>query len=60
MEALRTFVGRGRARKAQIDGDLEEGDFLAGASAGLIKDVIPAADIIENFARSCAPTLRNK
>jgi enoyl-[acyl-carrier protein] reductase II len=60
MESLRTFVGSGRVRKAQIDGDLEEGDFLAGASAGLIKDVIPAADIIENFARSCAPTLRNK
>jgi enoyl-[acyl-carrier protein] reductase II len=60
MESLRTFVGRGRARKAQIDGDLEEGDFLAGASAGLIKDVIRAAEIIDDFARSCAPTLRNK
>jgi enoyl-[acyl-carrier protein] reductase II len=59
-ESQRTFVGRGRARKAQVDGDLAEGDFLAGASAGLIKDVIPAAEIVENFMRSCAPPLRNR
>jgi enoyl-[acyl-carrier protein] reductase II len=60
MESLRGFVGRGRARKAQIDGDLAEGDFLAGASVGLIKDVIPAAEIVDNFVRSCAPPLRNR
>jgi enoyl-[acyl-carrier protein] reductase II len=60
MESLRTFVGQGRARKAQIDGDLAEGDFLAGASVGLIKDVIPAAEIVDNFVRSCAPPLRTR
>jgi enoyl-[acyl-carrier protein] reductase II len=60
MESLRTFAGRGRARKAQIDGDLEEGDFLAGASVGLITGVLPAAKIIDNFARGFAPPLRNR
>ncbi len=44
-----SFIGRRRSRKAQIDGNLEEGDFLAGASVGLIKQVIPAAQVIQTL-----------
>jgi len=45
----RSFVGRGRARKAQIEGDHANGDFLAGSSAGQIKRILPVAKIIENL-----------
>jgi enoyl-[acyl-carrier protein] reductase II len=54
VESLRTFAGHGRTRKAQIDGDLAEGDFLEGASAGLVKSVVPAAEIIETLIRGFA------
>jgi enoyl-[acyl-carrier protein] reductase II len=39
----------GSLRKAVQDGNLEEGSFLCGAIAGMIKDVKPAKDIIEEM-----------
>ncbi len=48
---LQDFIGRGRARKAQIEGDLENGDAYAGSSTGLIKDIIPAAEVIERLVK---------
>jgi enoyl-[acyl-carrier protein] reductase II len=51
-EAITKFIGRGRARKAQIEGNLQEGDACAGSSVGLIKEILPAASVIENLIRS--------
>ncbi len=43
----------GSLRKAVQDGNLDEGSFLCGAIAGMIKDVKPAKDIItEMFAQA--------
>ena len=43
----------GSLRKAVQDGNLEEGSFLCGAIAGMIEDVKPAKDIIEEmFAKA--------
>ncbi len=39
----------GSLRKAVQDGNLDEGSFLCGAIAGMIKDVKPAKDIIEEM-----------
>ena len=39
----------GSLRKAVQDGNLEEGSFLCGAIAGMIEDVKPAKDIIEEM-----------
>ena len=49
INSLNEFVGRGRARKAQVDGDLENGDLYSGSSAGLIGEIIPAAEIVKNL-----------
>ncbi len=46
-ESIRKFIGRGRARKAQIEGDMANGDAYAGTSAGLIREILPAATIIQ-------------
>jgi enoyl-[acyl-carrier protein] reductase II len=43
---IRNFLGHSRARKGQIEGDLENGEAYAGASAGLIKEVLPAAEVV--------------
>lgn len=42
--------GRSRSRIAQIEGDLENGNAYAGSSAGLIREVLPAAVIVESLA----------
>lgn len=39
----------GSLRKAVQDGNLDEGSFLCGAIAGMIKDVKPCKDIIEEM-----------
>ena len=49
---LRQSTGRSRSRRAQIEGDLAEGDAYAGSSAGLIKEILPAAVIVENLMRT--------
>jgi enoyl-[acyl-carrier protein] reductase II len=48
-EDLQKRIGRGHARKAQIKGALTEGYAYAGASAGLIEEILPAAVVIENL-----------
>lgn len=40
---------QGRTYLGLIDGDIEEGSLLAGQIAGLIKEIIPVRDIIEEI-----------
>jgi enoyl-[acyl-carrier protein] reductase II len=39
----------GSLRKAAVDGELSEGSFMAGQIAGMIKDIKPCKDIIEEL-----------
>jgi enoyl-[acyl-carrier protein] reductase II len=48
-KGLRDFLGRSRARKGQIEGDLLDGELYCGTSAGLIKEIIPAARVVERL-----------
>jgi enoyl-[acyl-carrier protein] reductase II len=48
-EELQTFLGSGRSRKGQFEGDLVNGEAYCGAIAGMIKEIIGAADIIKNI-----------
>ena len=44
-------LGAGRLRAAVVDGDVEWGSVMAGQSAALVKEILPAAEIIsEMFA----------
>ena len=49
VEELKTTLGRGRAKKGMFEGDLDEGELEIGQIAGLINEVIPAAQIIDNL-----------
>ena len=42
-------ISAGSLRKAAVDGDLEEGSFMCGAIAGMIKEIKPCKDIIEEM-----------
>ena len=46
-EELIELLGKNRERKAIFDGDLQEGEIEAGQSSGLIKIILPAAEIVE-------------
>ncbi|MBN2241764.1 MAG: DUF561 domain-containing protein [Acidobacteria bacterium] len=48
-ERIEGFIGRGRTRKGQLLGDMENGDAYAGSSAGLIREIIPAAAVIQKM-----------
>jgi enoyl-[acyl-carrier protein] reductase II len=48
-DMLRTLLGKGRAKKGMFEGDLEEGELEAGQVSALIRDILPAAEIIENL-----------
>ena len=46
-EELVTLLGRARAKRGMFEGDLEEGELEIGQIAGLIKDILPAKEIID-------------
>lgn len=48
-EILQALLGKGRAKKGMLEGDLNEGELEAGQASALIRDILPAADIIENL-----------
>ena len=39
----------GAMRKAAIDGNLEEGSFMAGQIAALVKKIQPASEIVQEM-----------
>lgn len=50
-EQLQELLGRGRAKKGMFEGDLEEGELEIGQVAGLIHDIKPVAQIVEDMMR---------
>jgi enoyl-[acyl-carrier protein] reductase II len=49
IEAMRDFIGYRSNRTAQIEGDLNGGEAYSGASAGLIKEVLPVKEVIRRL-----------
>ncbi len=48
-EELKSLLGRGRAKKGMFEGDLEEGELEIGQVSSLIRNILPAGEIIENL-----------
>jgi enoyl-[acyl-carrier protein] reductase II len=48
-ESLQILLGKGRAKKGMLEGDLKDGELEIGQVSALIRDILPAADIIENL-----------
>jgi len=49
IEALKSLLGRGRAKRGMFEGDMIEGELEIGQVASLIKEVKPAADILSEI-----------
>jgi len=48
-EELAALLGRARAKRGMFEGDLDEGELEIGQIAGLIKDILPASEIINKM-----------
>ncbi len=48
-EELKELLGRARAKRGMFEGDLEDGELEIGQIAGLIHDVKPVAEIVEEM-----------
>jgi enoyl-[acyl-carrier protein] reductase II len=57
-EEIRNFLGFSRARRGQLEGDLEEGELFCGASVGLIREILPASAVIQRLIDGYDEVLR--
>lgn len=48
-EELKELLGRGRAKKGMFEGDLENGELEIGQISGLINQIKPAAEIVQEI-----------
>lgn len=58
-DELRDFMGFAASRRCGIDGDLENGEAYCGASAGLINDILPTAEIIRRMVAGYHKIIRD-
>lgn len=49
IDELKTLLGRARAKKGMFEGDLENGELEIGQISGLIHDVKPVRQIVQNI-----------
>lgn len=58
-EELLQLLGRGRAKKGMFEGNLEEGELEIGQVSALVKDIKPAAQIVEETWREFEEAIKN-
>jgi enoyl-[acyl-carrier protein] reductase II len=56
-EELLELLGSKRERMGIFEGNWEEGEFEAGQSAGMVKKIVPAAEVVGDLLREHAETL---
>ncbi len=55
---IREFLGYRRARAGQLEGDLASGEVHAGSSTGLIKKILPAAEVVQSLVKGYEDILK--
>jgi enoyl-[acyl-carrier protein] reductase II len=58
-EELRRILGRARAKIGMFEGDMEEGELEIGQVSALVKEIIPAADIVAEIWTDFLEILHN-
>jgi len=43
------LIGVARSRTGEVDGDLDDGEAFCGAIAGMINEIVPAADVVRSI-----------
>jgi enoyl-[acyl-carrier protein] reductase II len=58
-DELKTILGRARAKKGMFEGDLDEGELEIGQASALLKEILPAATIVEKIRQEFEEGLMN-
>jgi len=56
-EEISEILGRARAKKGMFEGDLEEGELEIGQISASIREIKPAAEIVEELMKDCIATI---
>ena len=59
VEELKTLLGRARAKKGMFEGQLDEGELEIGQVGANVRDILPAAKIIDEVWRDFKEALAN-
>jgi enoyl-[acyl-carrier protein] reductase II len=57
-EELSDLLGRGRAKRGMFEGDLTEGELEIGQASALIREILPAAEIVHTMMSDCISTIK--
>lgn len=49
VDELKQLLGRARAKKGMFEGDLEEGELEIGQVSAMVRDILPAAEIVKEM-----------
>jgi len=58
-DELKAILGRARAKKGMFEGNLDEGELEIGQGSSLIKNILPAGEIVKNVWREFEEGLNN-
>jgi len=58
-EEMKELLGKGRAKRGMFEGELEEGELEIGQTSIMIKDILPAAQIVKNVWQEFNEALLN-
>jgi enoyl-[acyl-carrier protein] reductase II len=56
---LKRILGRARAKQGMYEGNLDEGELEIGQVSALVKDILPAGQIVQNIWQEFTDALRN-
>ncbi len=59
VDELKAILGRARAKKGMFEGDLDEGELEIGQGSSLLKDILPAANIVQKVWKEFEEGLSN-
>jgi enoyl-[acyl-carrier protein] reductase II len=57
-ETLIEMLGRGRAKKGMFEGEMEEGELEIGQVSSLIREIKPAAEIVQEIMEDCKSAIQ--
>jgi len=57
---LKTLLGRGRAKKGMFEGNIKEGELEIGQISGLINEIKPAAQIVDEIVSEYRAALKEQ
>jgi len=57
-QVLSEMLGRGRAKKGMFEGDLDEGELEIGQVSSMIREIKPAADVVNEIIHDCRESIK--